>query len=190
MAVPAVTEVSRRQALHCRVRTLRPSRQHPSWPHPGQAKPDPQRRSSNHSAQAASSGNRRSNAGSDLGKSVMALSLQSRTRTGSHGGLKGISHRARSSPLVRPRSEGGQDVKLDRRAVASMLLAVAGGLAVGLLGAREATATPLDCETDAVPFVYKGWYNDNGYVWFKNNSGKPMAVQVQGDQGPTPIAAG
>jgi hypothetical protein len=81
-------------------------------------------------------------------------------------------------------------VKLDRRAVASMLLAVAGGLAVGLRGAREATATPLDCETDAVPFVYKGWYNDNGYVWFKNNSGKPVAVQVQGDQGPTPIAAG
>src|SRR3954464_15529296 len=71
-----------------------------------------------------------------------------------------------------------------------MLLAVAGGLAVGLLGAREATATPLDCETDAVPFVYKGWYNDNGYVWVQNNSGKPVAVQVQGDQGPTPIAAG
>ena len=81
MTVPAVTEVSRRQALHCKVRTLRPSRQKRSWPHSGQAKPDPQRRSSSHSAQAASSGNRRSNSGSDLGKSVMAPSLRSRSRT-------------------------------------------------------------------------------------------------------------
>ena len=44
MTVPAVTEVSRRQALHCKVKTLRPSRQKRSWPHSGQAKPDPQRR--------------------------------------------------------------------------------------------------------------------------------------------------
>src|SRR3954453_21234952 len=76
MTVPAVTEVSRRQALHCKVRTLRPSRQHSSCPHSGQAKPDPQRRSSNHSAQDASSGNRRSNSGSDVGKSATASLLQ------------------------------------------------------------------------------------------------------------------
>src|SRR4051794_28086028 len=69
-AVPAVTETCRSQAAHCRVSRSRASSQALSWPQAGLRNPSGQRFPSSQRAQAASSGNRASNSGSDRGGTV------------------------------------------------------------------------------------------------------------------------
>ena len=71
--VPAVTEVCRSHAAHCRTRRPRPSSQARSWPQAGQRKPSGQRLASSQRAQAASSGNRASNSGNDRGRSPIPV---------------------------------------------------------------------------------------------------------------------
>jgi hypothetical protein len=69
--VPAVTETWRPQAVHCKVSRSRPSSQASSWPQAGQRNLSGHRFPSSQRAQAASSGNRASNSGSDRGSSTI-----------------------------------------------------------------------------------------------------------------------
>src|SRR4051794_486993 len=90
--VPAVTETWRSQAAHCTVSRSRPSSQARSWPQAGQRNPSGHRFASSQRAQAASSGNRTSNSGSDRGSSVIHPPPKRSGTTYSAAGTKGISH--------------------------------------------------------------------------------------------------
>src|SRR3954447_3877285 len=90
--VPAVTETCRSQAAHCRVSRPRASSQPLSCPQAGQRNPSGQRFSSSQRAQAASSGNRASNSGSDRGSSVISSPFMSLHATYGATEARGMSH--------------------------------------------------------------------------------------------------
>jgi hypothetical protein len=69
MTAPAVTEVCLPQPAHSKVKRLPLSGQPLRPPQAGQTKPSGQRRAKRCAAQAASSGNRASNAARDIGRS-------------------------------------------------------------------------------------------------------------------------
>src|SRR4051794_36134431 len=90
--VPAVTETWRSQAAHCKVSRSRLSSQASPWPQAGQRNPSGHRFASSQRAQAASSGNRASNSGSDRGSSVIHPPPKRSGTTYSVAGTKGMSH--------------------------------------------------------------------------------------------------
>src|SRR4051794_12366216 len=98
-AVPAVTETCRSQAAHWGVSRSRASSQALSWPQAGQRNPPGQRFSSSQRAQAASSGNRASNSGSDRGSSAIPSPPTCFGTTYSTAGTRGMSHCLDNAPM-------------------------------------------------------------------------------------------